>query len=410
MLKKVGLVCVSILWGLTSILWAQEFDYHKEETPAISWNGTPLFDARMLGAGGVSLMASPAFAASVNPASIPHQPGVYMGVSAGKLQHEAFQYWGLNEGIFYAPQPLGEELSGVNGFAVAVPLKRFRVSGGWFLSNPLELPTFLYESQYWYYFGDFSGAEHTFFAAAAIKIGKKLDVGLKIEYVTGERDVFLDEVYKYDQVNITQQENHKLNYWAPTLGISYKASPNWTVAAALVYPIRGKAKRTLSRRFISETNAVDQTGLQSTDDLYRPARFYFSTAYSPLVKRGNPAKKILTLAAEITQVMWSQYQFEFYQELQPRDFRNTTILSLGAEFTAYDILWGDWTLRAGYRSDPQPVKSPAMRLQWLTAGIGAKFGRIALDMGFSYIHGENPAYTMGEMGHWIVNGTLRYDF
>lgn len=411
MLKRVVLLSFITLWGLTSILWSQGFDYHTQESPAISWNGTPQFDARMLGAGGISLMASPVFAPSVNPALIPGVENISVGVSFGKLKHEAFQYWGLNNGVFFSAEPMGEELSGVNGLAIAVPLKRIRFSGGWFVSSPPELPSYLYDSEYWYYSGNFSGSADTFFAAAAVTLGDVLDVGLKIEYIAGKRDVFLDEIYKADQVRITREENHRLNLWAPSLGISFQASPNWTIAASLVYPIRGKAKRTLSRRFISETDTVGQLGLKSTDDLYGPARVYLSTAYSPWVKRGDPGKKILTLAAEFTQVMWSQYKYEFYREFQARDFRNTNIISLAVEFTAYGILWGDWTFRAGYRSDPQPVKSPAVRLQWVTGGVGAKFGRIALDVGFGYIEGDaNPAGKMGKMEHWIVNGTLRFQF
>ncbi|MCK4836564.1 MAG: hypothetical protein KAT17_07995, partial [Candidatus Aminicenantes bacterium] len=48
--------------------YSQYFDYHREESPAISWNGVSLFDARLLATGGISLMSSAPFIAISNPA------------------------------------------------------------------------------------------------------------------------------------------------------------------------------------------------------------------------------------------------------------------------------------------------------------------------------------------------------
>ena len=64
-------IALSLAFSLTISAQEQAFDYHLEETPAVSWNRLPLFDARAMAAGGVSLLASPAFAAAFNPALIP---------------------------------------------------------------------------------------------------------------------------------------------------------------------------------------------------------------------------------------------------------------------------------------------------------------------------------------------------
>jgi hypothetical protein len=99
--KKLFLIFIIGLcpWITPMSVSAQVFDYHREESPAISWNGTPLFDARMLGAGGVSLMGSPGFMAAVNPALIPHGDKLLVAASFDVTHFEAFQYWGLNQGV-----------------------------------------------------------------------------------------------------------------------------------------------------------------------------------------------------------------------------------------------------------------------------------------------------------------------
>jgi hypothetical protein len=69
---------------------AQNYDYHREESPSVSWNNIPMFDARMLAVGGISLMASDAFSAVINPAAIPAAKGLVTGGSFQAVIHQAF--------------------------------------------------------------------------------------------------------------------------------------------------------------------------------------------------------------------------------------------------------------------------------------------------------------------------------
>ena len=407
MLRRNFLIALVIGISLVpTFVSAQYFDYHREESPAISWNGVILFDARMLGTGGISLMASPAFAASINPALIPTKENIFAGGSYGIMQHEAFQYRGVNEGVLYDPENRSNRNYRPVGLAFCFPLKGFRLSTGWYTSNLPELPSFFYDEKYWSYSGRFPGIEQTFYTAAAFKIGENIDIGLKLDAVTGKRDVEITENFKSYPAVIQQQENHRLFYLAPGIGAVIKISPAWTWAASVTYPLHGKARRTLNRSFESSTETIKISGLKSTDTLYRPARFYLGTAIAPLTAPGDPEKKILTLAAEAAYTLWSNYKYEFYSEILPRDMRNTLELAVGLELGLFDLskTRNDWFLRLGFRLDPQPVTEPKMSLKGITGGIGMRTGRVYIDVGGIYYTGS---YQGIEQNHWILNGTMQ---
>ncbi len=407
MLKRCFFICFAIGLSLyPNVVSAQYFDYHREESPAISWNGVILFDARMLGVGGISLMASPAFAASINPALIPSTNNILIGASYEVMEHEAFQYWGVNQGVLFDPDNHSARNYQPSGLTLTFPLKGIRFAAGWYTSNMLELPPFYYELQYWGYSGRFLGTENTFFAAAAFKLGKTIDIGIKLDVVAGKRDVEVNETWKSYPVDIQHQENHRLFYLAPAVGVVVTISPTWTLGASLSQPIPGKARRTLDRSFRSSTETIEISDLKSTDTLDRPTRFYLGTTFAPFTTRGDPGKKILTLAAELVYTLWSNYEYEFYSEILQRNMRNTLILALGMELGLYNLFKtkSDWFLRLGYRLDPQPVTEPEMSLKGLTGGIGMRAGRVYLDAGAIYITGS---YQGIKQKHWVLNGTMQ---
>jgi hypothetical protein len=407
MLKKFFFICFAIGLSLyPNVVSAQYFDYQREESPAISWNGVILFDARMLGVGGISLMASPAFAASINPALIPSTNNILIGASYEIMEHEAFQYWGVNQGVLYDPDNHSARNYQPSGLTLTFPLKGIRFAAGWYTSNMLELPSFYYEFQNWAYSGRFPGTENTFFAAAAFKFGKTIDIGIKLDVVAGKRDVEVNETYKGYPVEIQQRESHRLFYLAPAVGVVMRFSPTWTLGATVSQPIPGKARRTLDRFFKSSTETIEIIDLKSTDTLDRPTRFYLGTTFAPFTIRGDPGKKILTLAAELVYTPWSNYEYEFYSEILQRNMRNTLVLALGMELGLYDLFKtnSDWFLRLGYRLDPQPVTEPEMSLKGITGGIGMRAGRVYLDAGVIYITGSHLEFSQK---HWILNGTMQ---
>jgi len=404
-LKKVFLIL--FLLGLCIFMtpiavYAQDFDYHREESPAISWNSVMLFDARMLSAGGISLMASPAFSAAINPALIPAGNHIFIGGSFEAMKHEAFQYWGINQGIYGDINPQSGRNSRLSGLSVVFPFKGLRFSAGWYVGSLLELPAFDYDSQYWAYSVRSTGIENNFFAAAALKFGKSINIGVKLDVVSGKREVSIDETWKGYPVQFFHEERHRLDYIVPSIGALLKISPAWTLGATLIYPLHGKAKRALDRVFESDYERIEILNQQSTDTLYRPARFYLGTTIIPFTNPNNPGKTRLTFAAEMVYTLWSDYRYEFYSEFLPREMKNTLELALGMEFGLLGTN-SDYFARIGYRLDPQPITSPEISQQALSGGIGLRIGSVSLDVGAIYYF---SSYLGIKQRHMVLNSTL----
>jgi len=410
MLKKTLFIFVTV-WIITRALpvWAQYYDYHREESPSVSWNNIPMFDARMLAAGGISLMASEAFSAAINPAIIPETKGILAGASFQVATHQAFQYWGLNQGVYYATDPQSQNNNRLSGFTLAFPFKRFSFTGGWVTVNLLELPTLDFFDGGWSLKATFPGVENAIFAAAAWKWGKNVSVGIKLDYIFANRKVDIRETWpSFDPTTYTHRESHRMTCIIPSLGAKIKLSPRWTIGAALIYPLRGKAHRTLDHIFESPSTHLEISNLKSTDNFYRPARIYLGAAFTPFAHAHTdaeaPGKNKLTLAAEILYTAWSGYRYVFYSETLPRHMRNTLTSALGLE---YGILsaHGDYFLRLGCRLDPQPVIEPKTTLRELTGGIGFRLGRVSADIGALYCFGS-PGGIMQK--HFILNSTLQF--
>ncbi len=406
MLKKVLFIFLTVSVVIQAIpVWAQYYDYHREESPSVSWNNIPMFDARMLAAGGISLMASKAFSAAINPAAIPPLKGIVTGASFQVVTHQAFQYWGLNQGVYYENDPQSQNNNRLGGFTLAFPFKGFSFSGGWVTVNLLELPKLDFSDSGWSLKATFPGVENAIFAAAAWKWGKTVSVGIKLEYIFANRKVDIKETWpSYYPTTYLHRESHRMTCIIPSLGAKIKLSPRWTLGAVLIYPLRGKVHRTLDHIFESPSTHLEISNLKSTDAFYRPTRIYLGAAFTPFVHADAPGKNKLTLAAEIQYTSWSGYRYVFYSETLPRHMRNTLVAALGLE---YGIFSGhsDYFLRLGYRLDPQPVTEPKTTLQELTGGIGFRLGRVTADIGGLYCFGS-PGGIMQK--HFVLNSTLQF--
>jgi hypothetical protein len=355
-------------------------------------------------------MASGFFRGAVNPALLPKEGKFNAGISLDYMFHEAFQYWGVNQGVTFKPSALSGRHAGLSGLALSFSLKNIRLSAGWYLPSLLSLPDFNFEQTYWAYTGEFSGREDTFFAAAAVSWGSKLDIGIKIDYIHGKRDLEVNEYFKYYRSNgypvdshllIHHSESHKLTCIVPTVGAAFKLSPTWTLGAALVYPFKGNAERTLNRVFDNQFEPPISDTLTSTDRFYRPARIQVGTLYT-LNPRSTESKTKIIIAIESTYVLWSGYEYIFFSEETPRDMRNCLVLAAGAEYGIYGRV-KDFIIRAGYRFDPQPVRDPKFTLHTLTFGCGFRYGNLTTDIGFAYYIGPSD---MLRQRHYIINGTI----
>jgi len=395
-----------------------QYDYHREESPAISWNGIHFFDSKILSLAGVSLMASDPFAAVINPALIPDDKKVILGVSYGTISQEAFQYWGVNQGVVRASNPFSSRNTLFNGLSGTLILKKFRISIGSYLSALLKYPSFEYREEYDYgqfysFMGTFAGNENTYYIAAATKLGDKLDIGLKMEYVSGQREFDLADTDNYwawinnqwekKHVILRQSEDHKLSLIRTTLGAHYNLSPDWSLGACFILPFSGKAERTVTRSFENRAdNVVISETQNGTDTLYRPIQIYLGTKVKLPLKKNGPVQKKFTLATEVKYSLWSTYKYILFDENIPRDLKNTFVFALGGEYGSFSEI-RDFFIRLGTRLDPQPTSDPGTLLFSFSGGVGFRLSWFSMDIGAAYF----TASTGGEIqNHFMLNSTF----
>ncbi len=390
--------------------YSQYFDYHREESPAISWNGVSLFDARLLATGGISLMSSAPFIAISNPALIFECNQVAIGTSFNLMSYQAYQYWGINEGVLKAPDGLSDTNLQISGFSVVLPLKTIHLSFGWVVSNILEFPDFDQDQYVWGYSGQFEGKEDRFFLATAFRLAKGFHLGIKFEYLKGKRQVILTEHFYYEGEYfsiIQQEEQHQSTAVYSSLGASLKISPSWTVGAVFSYQLFGEVDRRIIRRFENNFTSPDIFDQQSaTDDLYKPSTIKVGATFIPIQKKQPQSEKKMTLAAEAFYVLWSRYKYEFFQELQERNMRDTLILSLGCEYACFGESF-DYFFRAGYRLDPQPLTEPRTTLHSFSGGLGILWKKLQGDIGFAYFTGSAEDV---RQNHFVFCTSLSYYF
>jgi len=398
---------------------AQYFDYRLEESPAVSWNGIHGFDARLMALGGVSLLSSEPFSAALNPALIPASEKWMVGLSGNLLEYESFQYWGINEGVAVsAGEPFGVRDLYLSGLVLTGSFQKIRLSVGWYLSNSYAFPDFIYHDdweyeQYGIFYGEFSGNEHTLYAAAALKLSKTVDLGIKLDYITADRNVqlvnfysewfLINGTYFRKETQLEQLETHSLSWFRSTLGATFKISPRWMVGTTMVYPFEGQAERTITRSFENITDSLLHTTTQdATDALHRPANLSLATRFSFPLKSGSLQKRQLQLAAESRYMFWSDYRYIFFDEEIPRDLKNTLDLALGLEYAMINSKGGLF-FRLGFRLDPQPLVEPATILKVFSGGIGLRSGPVSADLALSYYHGQAGDI---DQNHFLFSGTL----
>lgn len=402
------LIVLTVAWMSPLALNSQNFDYHREESMAISWNGVGLTDARNLATGGVSLLTSRAFAALYNPALIFGKNGIQAGLGLELMSFEAYQFWGVNQGVLKAPDGLRDTDLRLSGFSLTMPIGRIALSYGWFVEGLLEYPDFDQDDRYWGFSGLFSGRSDHYFLAAACQPLKKLQLGIKLTYSAGRRSVDLVEHFYFEGGYfslIEQLEVHKSRSMIGTLGLVYRISPRFTAGMDFDYQLSGIAERSVTRKFESNfpfPSIVDQQS--SRDDFFVPPRLRVGASLDALNPDRAGSGRCLVIGIDLMAVWWSAYQYQVFGENQNRDMRNTVVFALGTEYGVLNDSF-DYFFRLGYRLDPQPVRDPLVSLHALTGGMGITFNRFSIDLGMAFYTGSATGIVQN---HLVVSGTLSF--
>jgi hypothetical protein len=414
-------IAASLMFALAVPAQEQVFDYHLQETPAVSWNRPSFFDARAAAAGGISLMASPVFAAAFNPALIP-DGAPRLGAGFAGLQFQAFQFWGVNQGVTRMESPRTDTVILPAGLAGTMNAGKWRMAAGYRLSGVLRFPDFAqrttYEyDQYWEYRGSFSGQERTLYAAAAWRPSAFMALGFRLDFVWGKRRIettSLDSSYYnvggqwiLKEIAVSHRENNLSSIWIPSVGVCWRPHQGWTLAAAFAYPLTGRVQRSLEQSFENPYDGVHISILRECRDLQKkPASLLCSVLYDLKLNRRSGTEKKLSLAAEAKASFWSSYRYEYFAETMPRDLRDTMETALGLEYAAASST-RSFFIRLGVRRDPQPPRLAKTTLWAWSGGVGARLGRLSGDVGLVLYSGT----TIGiRQRHWLCAASIAYEF
>jgi len=414
-------IVLNLVFFLTISAQEQAVDYHLEETPAVSWNRPPLFDARAMAAGGISLLASPAFAAAFNPALIPDgAPRLEVGFVG--LRFQAFQYWGINQGVIREQFPLTADALLPASLGGTLSLGKWRLAAGYCLSALPRFPDFAqrltYEyDQYWEYRGSFSGQEQTMYAASAWQPAAWFALGIRLAYVSGKRWLETSDMdssyfniggqWILKNISLHHEENHRYGHWVPALGAWLHLNPSWDLGLSLEYPLAGRVRRSREQSFDNPSDGVYLSILQERRDaLKSPANLRCGTAYSFKLGGRSGMDKKISLAIEARSTFWSSYRCEFFGETMPRDFRDTVETALGMEYAAAGSA-GAFSVNLGVRRDPQPPRAAATALWAWSAGAGARLGRLSGNIGLVFYSGATAGISQR---HLLIAAAMAYEF
>lgn len=371
---------------------AQSADYHREESPAISWNRFVLYDSRAAACAGISFFTSAASAAIANPALMHKTDGIATSASYSLIGSTAYQYSMINTGVYYSSDKQYEFNPVFSSLSAVFNIEDATIGIGYYKQSLMELPDIDVIDTGYSASAVFSGKEDAYYLAISYPIAD-IYIGAKLTFVSGNR--YLDFSELYDSViTISQNENYDFDYFVLSFGTSWEVSDSISLSAAFDYPIKSVMNSEIERSF--DANITGGGHIHSTasskDDLYRPSKITFAAGFAPFSQPTDKPENAFKIGLEINYIFWNSYKYVLFGEELVREFDNTALAALGLEFPI-NCFGLDLLLRGGYRLDPQPTSEPGVTLHWLSFGAGVNLAQITFDVAGSYCFGSLPSWT-----------------
>jgi hypothetical protein len=383
---------LSILLVLIPLgIFGQSKDYHRDESPAVSWNGIVLNDARSAAIAGISVFSSNAGAAAANPALLKKTDSILFATSYALTGTTAYQYQTMNTGVFYAQDKIYEFNDDFTSLSANVSFRNINIGAGYYKNALLDLPDFDVIDTGYSASTVFSGCEDAYYLAASYDLSD-MTFGLKFTWVDGKRTANLHEVYDGIEI-IEQNQDYGFDYYIISLGIDWKAAESIYLSAVFDYPITNKQDAEYSRIFLANIPGgayIEETNT-SKDDLYRPSKVIAAALLTPFAGNNKKDGKEIAVGVELTYTFWNSYRYFMFGDEMTRNFDDTAELAVGFELPVA-CRGFNLAFRGGYRLDPQPVPEPKTTLNWLTFGAGIEFRGISFDVAGSYIFGSLPEW------------------
>lgn len=381
MRKSTLLFLFGFLFVLSLTVFPQAVGQYEDEAPLASWNILGPLSGRSGSLGGITVVLSndPA-SIFTNPASLSNIGGATVAGSVELLSARLFRYSIVNTGVIVS-LPRNEGGLGSGFVAFLYPLRGFNLAFAFGRLENISRPTASFTTGWGEKLSQTFGGWTNIFSFGVSKNAGRFSFGFGAHYLSGyfskNLNYTLNEGISFAYYTDEAREDFSGYYF--TLGTTFKPTPKLTLGLSLRTPYERKGEGRVRREM--KTSQVDIIGdYRSGDDRYQePLAFLFGSSYQVSGK--------LLLLMEVDYLRWSSYRVTYFSEDLPRNFDDTLLFRLGAEYTFTAVRNGrrvSLPLRVGYLYDPQPVTYLRYRYHYLTLGGGFSFARFSCDLAFQY--------------------------
>jgi hypothetical protein len=372
-----------------------QFDYQREEMTAMSLNGIPYADARLLTFSGHPFMAPTPLAALLNPAALPRQPRASLSLS--HTVRSAFQYWGINEGILASAKAVRQGQFGIGSAALSLPLPFLTLAGGYAETAVRAFPSFIFEnivsdpafSSRYRYEGLFSGREGTLFLAVCRTLFSRLQLGLTLSRSTTHRKAKTEESWGtrlspstpwQNEFNLAQDETHTLSHWTLTTGLLLPLSDRLSAGISLVTPFLGRVERKLERSLTIPQDSRSSE-VEATDSFQLPQEIRASAVWRLPV---NWRSLTLRSGFDLQLRLWKNHRNTFFGRDRTEALRNTLSTAICLAATLKTTL-GIFDFGGAFRLDPQPLVTPETTVRHASFGLSWQDKWLEVDLALAVL-------------------------
>jgi hypothetical protein len=355
---------------------------YEDEAPLASWNVFGAVSAPALGLGGIRI--GRAFNASIsttNPALLLSLPRSSASLTGSYTFASLFRYSIVNTGVLATTSNLS-----VGSFAFETGSFAYRF-GGWavaFTADVLEnfarpsvRSSYASGGTEVYAIGmEQSGVLRAWNIAAARRLGRRLSLGVGLNFVDGRLDRTVSETWPEDGITITDDKSERFRGFFVNAGLRAELSPSVSVSLAVRTPyLRTAHGDSLVRYEASGTGTDIRIEAEARNEYRQPW-----VAGAGLDWRWSEA---WSLAADLIYFGWSRYSVLFFDEPVARNFRDAATASVGVEHGMKGRVGGktvQFPIRLGLAYDGQPMDDIHSSYIFLTLGAGIRLGPFAADL------------------------------
>lgn len=364
---------------ITPILAQTGPGQYTEEAPLGSWNILGPDTAASLGSGFCRLArVTSGDVIYSNPALLTYLPPIALSLSFSLNQTQLFRYWLVNTGVVATRGNLTARAWQLDHFGFVWRSGHWTYGLGVALSENYARPGLEYryvynqvvynQIQIWQ-FGHLSG----YAISLARNLGRSLSLGASLVYERGYLERNLDEFWAQEEIQLLDYRYQKITGLRSVLGLSYVINKRLSLGLSLSPPYTRKVKGESSLRYLTSLTEIE-TKSRASDRIKRPA----------VVGLGGKIAFTQNLEGylDILFFGWKGYNFSYYGEEQPRNFRNTVRIGSGLEYRSrFRFLGRTWVspYYLGLAVDPQPDQEVRSTYYSLTFGSGLKNNLLSLN-------------------------------